>query len=197
MLDRLLSLLDADRDRAGERYEAIRHRLVKFFTWHGAAYPDEMTDETFDRVMKRVDEGQEIQAADPVPYFFGVARNVLRESWRRQPHPEGAPSPTGVGALRPPSLADEAAEVRSDCLEQCLDRLAEPSRRLVLAYYRAGAGSVIAGRRDLAREMGLTLPALRLRIHRVRGRLEACVRECTSRVTEPGGGPPRSRRESS
>jgi DNA-directed RNA polymerase specialized sigma24 family protein len=138
--------------------------------------------------MTRLGQGQEIQTADPVPYFFGVARNVLRESWRR--HPPAAPDWTA------PSGADASAEALGDCLEGCLQRLAEPTRRLVLAYYREGKGSTIPARRTLAEQLGVTLPALRLRMHRVRARLEACVRSCTEAETESGPAPPRSRRES-
>jgi hypothetical protein len=34
-LDRLLEQLDSDRDRAAEKYEQIRQRLIKLFRWRG------------------------------------------------------------------------------------------------------------------------------------------------------------------
>lgn len=189
-LDRLLALLDADREKAGERYEVVRHRLLKFFTWHGAPFPEEMADETIDRVMKRLEEGQVIQTTDPLPYFFGVARNVLRESWRR-PGPTQAPSAAPAAAPEPPAGEEQAL---GECLDHCLHLLADPTRRLVMTYYEGGPAGGIAVRRAQAAQMGVSLPALRLRVHRIRARLEACVRRCAEGETEPPPAPPRIRR---
>ena len=50
--EQLLSVLDADRDRAGERYEVIRRKLLKFFEWRGCQRPDELADQTIDRVLE-------------------------------------------------------------------------------------------------------------------------------------------------
>ncbi len=192
-LERLLAILDPDRERAGRRFEHIRHRLVKFFTWHAAAYPDELADETIDRVMKQLGDGRQIGGADPTPYFFGVARNVLRESWRRRPadarsHPAPVPAPER-------RVDDDLAEARSRCLDRCLERLAEPSRHLVLAYYSEGEGGGIPARKRLARELGISIYALRVRVHRLRARLEACVRACLPEVTEWTPPPSRSERK--
>jgi len=79
--DRLLGLLDSDRDRAGERYELIRTQLVRIFEWRGCPYPESLADETIDRVGRRLEQGEQIRAADPALYFYGVARNVLKEYW--------------------------------------------------------------------------------------------------------------------
>ena len=40
-LAKLLDVLDADRDLAGERYEDLRRTLVRFFEWRGAPFPEE------------------------------------------------------------------------------------------------------------------------------------------------------------
>ena len=39
-LSKFLSCLDGNPDKAGEKYEATRLRLVKFFDWRGAHFPD-------------------------------------------------------------------------------------------------------------------------------------------------------------
>src|SRR5256714_13254313 len=54
---KLLNCLDADRERAGEKYEDLRRTLIKFFEWRGAPFPEEQTDETFNRVARKLDEG--------------------------------------------------------------------------------------------------------------------------------------------
>src|ERR1044071_7899691 len=63
-LERFLASLDSDRDRAAERYEHIRTRLLRFFEWRGCAFPDECADETITRVIRKIDEGAAIQDAD-------------------------------------------------------------------------------------------------------------------------------------
>src|SRR5215216_3042901 len=73
-LNKLLALLDSDPERAGEKYEKIRRKLITFFECRGCASPADQADETIDRVTRRVDEGQPITAEDIPRYFYGVAR---------------------------------------------------------------------------------------------------------------------------
>src|SRR4029453_5040025 len=80
--EKLLAQLDADRERAGEKYERIRHKLIKFFEWRGGASPEEYADRSIDRVARRVYEGAELRVSDPYLYFHGVALKVLKEHWR-------------------------------------------------------------------------------------------------------------------
>ena len=54
--DRLLAVLDPDRDEAGRRYDLFRRKLVRFFEWKGAPWPDELADETLDRFLLRLRE---------------------------------------------------------------------------------------------------------------------------------------------
>jgi hypothetical protein len=59
--DRMLAELDPDRERAGEKYEQIRQKLMKFFQWRGcsSSAAEEHTDRTIDRVARKVEEGAE------------------------------------------------------------------------------------------------------------------------------------------
>jgi DNA-directed RNA polymerase specialized sigma24 family protein len=169
-LEAVLCLLDADRERAGVRYEAIRRKLARFFECRGCSHGDELADETIDRVGRRLAEGEHVRHADAGAYFHGVARNVLRESWRtRRPC---APAPARPAAVE----ADEAlGERRLRCLDACLATLSPEERQLILWYYQAGERHVEA-RRGLAGALGIRMNALRIRAHRIRARLEACVR---------------------
>ena len=40
----LLTWLDPDRERAGEKYVVIRQQLIKIFTWNRASDPDGLAD---------------------------------------------------------------------------------------------------------------------------------------------------------
>ena len=52
--DELLSWLDTDPDRAGEKYEAIRHRLITIFLNRQCYEAEDLADETINRVAKKV-----------------------------------------------------------------------------------------------------------------------------------------------
>jgi RNA polymerase sigma-70 factor (ECF subfamily) len=188
-LDDLLAVLDADRQKAGEKYEEIRRRLVKLFECRGLLRPEEAADETFDRVARRLAEGERIRAGEPAAYFYGVARNVLREGWRRQQERPEADLAIPEPHARPEDGPDDL-ETRLQCLERCLATLAPEARRLVRAYYAQGPGWNAAARRELCASLGISANALWVRAHRLRARLERCVAECVGRPdarNHPGG----------
>src|ERR1700739_538126 len=85
-LDRLLAWLDPDRDRAGERYEMIRRKLILFFASRSFAFAEEMADECINRVMKKLPEIEQQYTGSPENYFFGVAKFVALE-WPRKDSP--------------------------------------------------------------------------------------------------------------
>src|SRR5262249_61320448 len=76
----LLGHLGPDRESAGRAYIELRRALFMFFAARGAASPDEMTDETINRVARRLSEGKQITNESPAKYFYGVARHVCREN---------------------------------------------------------------------------------------------------------------------
>ena len=80
--DRLLSWLDPDRDRARERYEMIRRKLIVFFASRGGDSPEEMADECINRVMKKLPEIEQQYTGSPGNYFLGVAK-VIAWEWQR------------------------------------------------------------------------------------------------------------------
>lgn len=185
--DLLLARLHPERERAGEQYEAVRLKLVRFFGYRGCGAAEQAADETIDRVALRLEGGETIRSEDASSYFLGVARNVLREYWAR---PEGgwrALDEVAPGALAVPAdaPADEDDERRWHCLERCLGALAAGQRELVLEYYEWGRRQRIGSRQDLCRRLGLTLNAVRIRAHRIRVSLEGCVQRCAQ------GGPPK------
>jgi DNA-directed RNA polymerase specialized sigma24 family protein len=179
----LLEALDPGRGSAGERYELARQKLIRFFSCHGACAAEDLADETLDRLARRLADGLSVE--NPLGYLLGVARNVLREAWDRKPvaerrrHEARSASAGGLG-----DGADEENERRLACLERCLDRLPPETSRLVLRYYEGRQQAKIAARRDLAQELGIGANALRIRMHRVRLRLEACVTSCLARASE-------------
>jgi len=176
-LGRLLARLDPDRDRAAQEYERLRHALTRFFDWRGAWPADECADEVLDRLARKLQD--EVDVVDVRQYVYGIARLVLLErSRQRQPVSVDAAAEVADLVAVPP---DPAADALHACLDRCLDRMAEDSRQLVLAYYQGERRARIANRRKLATALGLSSDALRSRVQRLRDGLEQCVTACVSR----------------
>jgi DNA-directed RNA polymerase specialized sigma24 family protein len=177
-LERFLASLDSDRDRAAERYEHIRTRLLRFFEWRGCAFPDECADETITRVIRKIDEGAAIQ--DPDSYCYGVARLVLLESLKDREREREA-----LTQMQPLSLwvddVQKDIEHRLECLRSCMKRLPSEQQTLIAEYYRHDSGSRIEGRKRLAATLGIGLNALRIRAHRLSAHLGSCVGHCLER----------------
>jgi DNA-directed RNA polymerase specialized sigma24 family protein len=167
-----LSMLDADPERAGERYEIIRRRLVKFFDWRGSATPEELADETLNRLVRKIDEGEAIRNLSA--YIGGMARLVWLEFLKEQERERSAFEEVRASS-RTHSQTDSQ---RMECFELCLEALLPENRALILDYYRAEKSDKIKLRKQLAEELGTPLNALRIRAHRIRLQLERCVSDC-------------------
>jgi DNA-directed RNA polymerase specialized sigma24 family protein len=180
--DRLLEWLDRDRGRAGEIYEALRRKLLKFFEWRGVSEAAELTDRTIDRVGRKVEEGGLRQGGEPSSFFYGVAQNILKEHWaelaqrRRVAQELNATTVRGSGPFSP--AEDLSLERRLSCLDLCLSRLSPRSRELILGYYRGSKREKIENRKALADRLGIPMNALWIRSHRLRLTLELCIEKC-------------------
>jgi DNA-directed RNA polymerase specialized sigma24 family protein len=189
--EKLLACLDGDRSRAAERYENIRRKLVSFFRWRDCSRPEDFADRTIDRVARRIAEGTDLQGKDPYVYFHGVALNVLREHWR-SPEPkfevleEGSPSqPISHTPAQSQDTGEWEDGPRLDCLDRCLRDLSEESRNLLVQYHQKERRAKIDARREIAEKLRIPLNALRIRVHRLRAALRACVAECVERTASP------------
>ena len=191
-LDILLACLDRDQERAGQKYENIRHSLIMFFECRGSFSPEDQADETINRVARRLAEGKQIYVDNPSSYFYGVARNVLKEHWET-PDPASIPLESlpalkelseDPGRLHEQQLEQHKREHRLECLEHCLQALASKDRELIGQYYQGETRVKIQNRESLARKLGIPLNALRIRALRIREKLEACVGDCLKQLPE-------------
>jgi DNA-directed RNA polymerase specialized sigma24 family protein len=175
--DQFLSLLDLDRDRAGESYEALRRNLIQLFIWRGCRDPESHADETINRVVRKIDEGEEVR--DVIAYAHGVARRLLLEIFKKQEREQ-----VGIEEL-PPLVAQPEEQDNENgvlCLRRCLNRLPEESRQLIVLYYQGDKSVKIENRRRLAGSLRLTLNALRYRAFDLRQRLQGCIERCMERA---------------
>ena len=172
-------MLGPDRDQAGLKYEGLRRKLVRFFEWRNCHPAEELADQTLDRVSRKLAEGVEIHLSDPGPYVYGVARNIARETLaqatrRPQPASLAAEAERALNSSLEPTSEDLDRALH--CLDHCLEAMPMATRQLVLLYH-GGEGRGPGRKRLLA---GLRIPpgALWVRMHRLRKRLEHCVRGC-------------------
>jgi RNA polymerase sigma factor (sigma-70 family) len=171
--DRLLAGFDSDRERAGEKYENLRCKLVKFFEWRACAVAAlDLADETINRVARRIDEGEIVRNLSN--YAYGVARMIYLERMKELKREETARDSFPTEATVEETLDTE----RRDCFEACMKKLSDESRELIVAYYREQQRAKITLRKELAERLDIPLNALRIRAHRIRTKLEDCVVNC-------------------
>lgn len=170
-LEALLAWLDLDRERAGQKYETIRGGLIRIFKAKGFADAEDLTDQAINRVIDRLPDIRDSYVGEPSRYFRGVARNIILEAWRRKEVATDAPPP-----LRPPRVTETSDEY--ECLLRCMRFLPEEERELALEYHLYQGREKVRHHQSMAEERGMTLSALRVRVHRIRAGLERCVVEC-------------------
>lgn len=184
-LEALLAWLDPDRDQAGKKYEHIRRTLIKIFTWNGCLHADDGADETINRVIRKVPELRETYSGDPAVYFYGVAKNVVREFRRRETSRHVPWSDKTAKEIQESLIAEDTetddANLKYECLQECLQTLTPDNRRLILQYYQQDKQEKIDSRRVMAERTGIDIGNLRVRIHRIRTSLHKCIDICLKR----------------
>jgi DNA-directed RNA polymerase specialized sigma24 family protein len=164
---KFLAWLNPNRNLAADMYETIRRRLIKFFICRGCAVSEELADETINRVIRKIQEIGDSYVGERIPYFIAVARNVYLENLRKQP------------PLQPPTTESSfATDEELDCLDGCMERFTPRTRDLVISYFQEDKHDKIVHRKKLAEELGVPLNALRIKVCRIRAKLQTCVFDC-------------------
>ena len=179
--DKFLALLDADRETAGVKYESLRVRLIRFFEWRNCETAQELADTVFDRILRKIAEGEKIQNINA--YSATVAQFVFKENLRnlaRQNEPlEENPNVRNF-AEKSGTEEVETEDLRFDCLEKCLSAMDSETRKLLIAYHDTDERTMIATRRRIAESLEISLNTLRIRVCRLKNKLENCVRDCVN-----------------
>lgn len=168
----LLDWLDTDRERAGLKYNVIHSGLIRIFVSKGFSDAEDLADEVVNRVGGRLPEIQKDYEGEPARYFHGVARNIIRETYRRK---ELALEVTAVTEFEDPIISTER-----ECLNSCLQVLTAERRDLILDYYLYDGHDKIEHHKRMARNLGITEGALRGRAHQIKSGLERCVKHCVN-----------------
>lgn len=161
--EKLLRWLDPDRDKAGERYEKIRLRLIRIFACRGCCESEDLADETVNVVLSKMDWLLENYVGDPALYFYGVAKKI------HPPKPKPLPDP--------PAPDPDPAQLEQVCgyLDDCLDTLPSADRDVILRYHQGDKQEKIQNRKKLAEELKISRNALRIKVCHLHARLKQCV----------------------
>jgi RNA polymerase sigma factor (sigma-70 family) len=158
----LLAVLDPDPVRAEARYDKLRSQLMRFFEWQKHSDPEDAAQETLARGFRRIAGGVDMSASGVHAYFFGIARNLVKEGWK-VPREELL-DPAAWERRPSPERHLEQVEARL-ALTHYLGRLRASERRLIVRYYTGD-------RDELSRELGVTAGNLRVIVHRIRQKIE-------------------------
>lgn len=166
---RFLEWLSPDSEHAGEEYERLRFRLFRFFSLRHCNHADELADETINRVILKCSAEQ---IENRLAYCYGVAKNVYRESLRRE-RPYLDIDEVEIAVTAPPQQS-----FSSDCLDKCLEKLPADSRNRLLDYFSETGQKKIKLHQDISEKLKMTQTALRMSIMRSKQKLKTCVQEC-------------------
>jgi DNA-directed RNA polymerase specialized sigma24 family protein len=166
-----LAWLSPDGGDAGEAYERLRFRLFTFFSQRRCRFPEELADETINRVMLK---SSEEKIENKLAYCYGVARNVYRESLRKER------DHLNVDEVVVAAKAPEEQSFSRECLDKCLAELSPESRNLILDYFSEVKLAKIELHRRISEKLEMSQTALRMRVMRIKQKLKICVQECMS-----------------
>lgn len=178
--DEILAWLNPDREAAATIYLQLRDDLTKIFLWNRCSDPEGLTDEVLDRVARKVHEVRKTFEGDPRLFFYGVARNLIRENFKKikaQVSLENTDPP----AKQVSETDTESASLLEECLHACLQKLSSDKRELIVGYYAKEKQAKIQHRTEMARQLGTSPETLRVRVYRIRATLEQCIERCLDR----------------
>lgn len=174
---KLLSWLDKDLNLAAEKYEAIRIRLIKILTYKGCYEAEELADETFDRVNKKIDWLIENYEGEPTLYFLAVANNIYLEFIKK---PKRDELTENIAQNKPTEEEDINPEY--ECLQECLKKLNSEQREFILNYYQGEKSDKINNRKKIVEESGKGVINVRVQAYRIRAKLQKCVLNCVEKM---------------
>jgi hypothetical protein len=164
-----------DREDAGRQYTIIYEGLVRIFVSHGFTDAEHWADVAVDRVARKVPEIRDSYVGVKARYFVGVVRYILIE-----PHPKEIA--TEEKDFRISSQEPEPPNDYETCLLSSLAGLPLAQSDLILDYYAYGPAQKAAHRQRMARELGISENALRVRVCHIRRKLEKLIEQCLEKL---------------
>ena len=161
--------------------EMVRNYLFRHAPDPSAA--DDLAQEVFLAGLKsleRIDPAMGIR-----PYLMGIARNLVREAWRRRLPVSSVGFDSIVETLAAPAGDKEDgpnADLRLDALRVCMARLTPKVQNVINRHY---AGEERC--EDIARSLGVAVTTVRSTLTRARKALLECMRPKLADLAGPAG----------
>ncbi len=167
---KFLEWLAPDEQTGADEYERLRFRLTTFFSHRKCRFPEELADETINRVVLKIEE-EKIE--NKTAYCYGVAKFVFMESLRKEKEHEN------VDEIQLKAKEEEPEEEEPNpCLEKCLKELGTEKRKLVLEYFSKNGQAKIDLHKTMSERLAISGTALRMKVMRIKKRLKVCMVEC-------------------
>lgn len=179
--DNLLLWFAADRVEAGEKYEEIHAGLVRFFQIRGCADPLALTDETLNRVAKKLPTDKIARDKVPIQYIYGFALNVYREYLRLDiKHEVQLDTSLPLNQLKTLKVEDNE---RKDlfCLEKCLEKTSAEDKEIIFNYYGEEKNAKADIRKKMAENLNISMKGLHTKVHRIKNNLRKCIKNCINK----------------
>jgi len=154
-----------------EHQSRMRAFLCRFE--RDAAVLDELLQDVFINVLPRCEELVARPADEAAKYLRGVARNLVRQRWRKLRQQRGRAPLEDLLLDRleaPLEQEPDDSPVRLSALRQCFEGLGAKAQEMVTRHFFQDVPIVA-----LARELGQTDAALRMVLFRIRRQLRACM----------------------
>lgn len=121
-------------------------------------------------------KGEEIESISA--YCYGIAQHVLQEQWKK-PKPEELDEAQRIETNTPEKTAlarenESLHDRRLACLRQCIDRLPEDRKELLLIYTASNQNQ----HKQIAQQLLIEQRMLSVRVDRIRQKLKKCVTGC-------------------
>lgn len=187
----LLARLAGEPSKAAEKYEELRLKLIKCLTWKGCpeSQADALADEILDRIAGKLAQGVEIENLN------AFACKVLHYVWleHQRKHKEDGYDDDKMAVIKdssplPDNSDSEDQNIRLACLRLCLVEVTkdDEERKLILDYYNTEDVNKLKNqRKSLAERLGLKVNALKVKVCRLRAKLEECINECVEKRLSP------------
>ena len=169
--DSLLVWLDVDPRQAGAKYEQIQRTLIRTFATRECADPEGLADETINRVISKLPEIVDTYTGPKELYFYSVAKLILKEYKRK------SQKTLSISPVEPEKVPEKIPESYYFCLEECLGKLPQADRDMILEYYNESKQAKIDSRKLLAEKLGISVETLRMRVTRIKRKLKICLSE--------------------
>lgn len=168
--EKFLLWLGSNNDRSDSRFIFIQTRLIQIFASRGCCDAESLADEVTNRVAVRIDTVIQ-KYPDPLRCCLGFVDNVYREYVRDERKKSTAREP-------PKPRPAEELEREDRCLRQCMENLDKAEQYVFVQYFGGENRTRTDARRKLSEDRRITANALRIQAHRLRKRLNDCIKEC-------------------